>query len=95
MTPKITSVTVEHTRQVQQFNPVRISLTADIREGEDPQVVAKEVQRMVLMLTYKDDAKQRDMLIAGLVDCAPKTTPAVQQQGRMQRKNTDFSEPQF
>lgn len=64
---KIKTITVEHTRQVTQFNPVRFAITADITEGEDAEVAAKELQRLVLMVTYKDDVKQRDHLINSLV----------------------------
>ena len=72
---KITTITCEHTRQVRQFEPVKFAITAQLSEGEDPISCAKELDRLTLMVIYKDDPKQRDFLIAKLVDC---TNPAVE-----------------
>lgn len=63
---KITTITCEHTRQVTQFNPVRFAISADLTEKDDPEKCAKDLQRLVLMITYKDDPKQRDHLINSL-----------------------------
>lgn len=63
---KITTITCEHTRQVTQFNPVRFAISADLTEKDDPEKCAKDLQRLVLMITYKDDPKQKDHLISSL-----------------------------
>ncbi len=66
----IKEITCSHTRQVTQFNPVMFSITAQINENDDPEIAAKDLQRLVLRVVYKDDVKQRDHLINTL---APET----------------------
>lgn len=77
---KVTTITCEHTRQVRQFEPVRFSITAELGEKDSPVAAAKELQRLVLMICYKDDVKQRDHLIASLVDCMQSTVKEVPKQ---------------
>lgn len=69
---KIITIKCEHTRQVIAFNPVRFEIGATLTDGEDPIRAAKELQRLVLQITYKDRPIERDSLIRKLVDCEPK-----------------------
>lgn len=69
---KITKISFEHTRQVQPFTPAKFSVEAEVTENEDVAKAAKELQRFVIMVLYKDDIKGRDHLINTLVDCKPK-----------------------
>lgn len=64
---KVKTITCEHTRQVKPFEPVRFAITAEIGEGENPIEAAKKLQELVLMVIYKDDAKQRDHLLQSLI----------------------------
>lgn len=83
---KITTVTIQHTRQVRQYEPVVVSMTAEIKEGEDVMTASKAVQELVLRVAYKDDPKQRDFLIQSLVH-ANKGDGATHSQGG---KNINF-----
>lgn len=64
---KVTTITCEHTRQVKPYEPVRFAITAEIGDTENPIEAAKKIQELVLMVTYKDDAKQRDHLLKSLI----------------------------
>lgn len=66
---KITSVTCSMTRQVQAYSPAQFSMQAEVPEGADPEMVARELQRLVIRVLYKDTAKVRDALIEQIVDC--------------------------
>lgn len=64
----VITITCEHTRQVRQYEPVRFSMTAQINEGEDPIKCAIELQRIVLMATYKDSPSELKMLLEKLTN---------------------------
>lgn len=67
---KLTSITIQHTRQVRQYEPLVVSISADLDSNEDIMEASKELQRLVLMVAYKDKPVERDMLIKALVDDA-------------------------
>ncbi len=99
MTLKIKEITCSHTRQVQAYTPATFSITAQIGENDDPEVAAKDLQRLVLKVLYRDDVKQRDHLINTL---APEDKPLAPKNQinnvpfDIKKENkVDLSEPSF
>jgi len=70
MTPK--TITIQHTRQVRQFEPVVVSISADLDSNEDVDQAARELQMLVIMIAWKDKPVERDMLIKALINDAGK-----------------------
>jgi hypothetical protein len=66
---KITKVSYSMTRQVTSFHPAVYSMEAEVSEGQTAEQVALELQKMVIKVLYRDQQKQRDMLIESL--CHP------------------------
>lgn len=64
------SITIQHTRQVRQYEPVVVSISADLKNGEDVEQASIELQTLVLRIIYKDQPKERDMLIEKLCNSA-------------------------
>ena len=91
---KIKEITCSHTRQVQQYTPATFSITAQIDENDNAEEVAKDLQRLVLRVLYKDDVKQRDHLINTL---APETKATVASNNvfKTPQDKVDLSEPSF
>jgi len=69
---KVTSIYCEQTRQIRSYEPLKYGITAEILEGHDPLDAAKELHSLTLKVLFRDDIKQRDHLIATLVDVQPK-----------------------
>jgi len=65
----IKTISCSMTRQVQAYQPATFSMQAELADGEDPQAAAKELQRLVIKVLYKDSQILRDELISKLVDC--------------------------
>jgi hypothetical protein len=64
---KITKITWQLTRQIVQFQPIVCSVEATLDEGDDPNVVSKQVKKAVISSVYSDMPEERDKLIARLV----------------------------
>jgi len=69
MSLKITKVSCSITRQVQQFQPVVFSMEAEVPSGGNPEEIAKELQRIVIRVLYKDSPVLRDDYIKKIIDC--------------------------
>ncbi len=76
---KPTSITIQHTRQVRQYEPVVISITADLKPGEDIMKASTELQKIVLRIIFKDQPKTRDEIIKVLCAETEPETPKKQE----------------
>ena len=75
---KVKQITIEHTFQIRQYEPLKVSMTADIEENDNVFEVSKVLQKMAISIALKHSPTMRDQLIAQLVDCAnaPQAKPA-------------------
>lgn len=60
---KIKEISIEMTRQVRQFEPLKLTVTAQLSENENSAKCVDELRAHVITLLYKDDETQQKMLI--------------------------------